>query len=304
MQCAWPWFPLPNQPPNDYKSLHPGGTPLHPSPIHVERRTFLTTTLGASVLSSATAISAGGDQTPSASTRTPELYAWRHYLLRTGAQPRRLLDFLQNAAIPALNRLGVTPVGVFETVLGPASPGVFVLTPVASAETFAGLEDALEKDQAFMKAAEPYLNAGAGDPVYVRQELSLLRAFANVSRLELPAATATKGPRLFELRVYESPSERTHRMKVDMFVRMGEVDIFRRVGLTPVFFARTIVGARMPNLTYMLVHENMAARDKSWDTFRSDPAWKTLAATPGYADAEILSNITTWLLRPAACSQI
>ena len=260
--------------------------------------------MGASMLSSAASLSAGGDQSRSDAGRAPELYVWRHYTLRTGAQPRRLLDFLQNAWIPALNRLGVTPVGVFETVLGPASPGVFVLTPVSTADAYVGLDDALEKDQAFTKAAEPYLSAGAADPVYVRQESSLLRAFPNVPRLELPAATASKGPRLFELRVYESPSERTHRLKVDMFVRMGEVDIFRRVGLTPVFFARTIVGARMPNLTYLLVHDNMVAREKSWDTFRRDPAWKSLAATSGYADAEILSNITTWLLRPAACSQI
>jgi NIPSNAP len=270
----------------------------------VERRTFLTTTLGTSLLSSASALSAGGDQATAGTPRSPELYVWRHYQLRTGAQPRRLLDFLQSAAIPALNRLGMTPIGVFETVVGPASPGVFVLTPVTSADTFVGLEQALEGDQVFMRAAEPYVNATAADPAYVRQELSLLQAFPNVPRLELPKATATKGPRLFELRVYESPSERTHRMKVDMFARMGEVDIFRRVGLTPVFFARTIVGARMPNLTYLLVHDNMAAREKSWDAFRSDPAWKTLAATPGYSDAEILSNITTWLLRPAACSQV
>ena len=89
-----------------------------------------------------------------------------------------------------------------------------------------------------------------------------------------------------------------------MFVRLGEVEIFRRVGLRPVFFGRTIVGARMPNLTYMLVHDDLAARDKSWNAFRTDPEWKKLAATPGYSDGEILTNITTWLLRPAAYSQI
>jgi hypothetical protein len=60
----------------------------------------------------------------------------------------------------------------------------------------------------------------------------------------------------------------------------------------------------MPNLTYMLVHENMASRDKSWDAFRNDEGWKTLRSTPGYADAEIVSSITTVLLRPAAYSQI
>jgi hypothetical protein len=52
------------------------------------------------------------------------------------------------------------------------------------------------------------------------------------------------------------------------------------------------------------VHENMAGREKSWDGFRNDPAWKKLASTPGYSDAEIVSNITTVNLRPAAYSQI
>jgi hypothetical protein len=82
------------------------------------------------------------------------------------------------------------------------------------------------------------------------------------------------------------------------------VDIFRRCGLTPVFFSRTLVGPRMPSLVYMLVHENMAAREKSWDAFRNDPDWKKLPATPGYSDAEIVSNITTVFLRPTAYSQI
>jgi len=54
----------------------------------------------------------------------------------------------------------------------------------------------------------------------------------------------------------------------------------------------------------MLVHDNLVARDKSWDGFRNSPDWKKVSATPGYADADIVSNITTVLLRPAASSQI
>jgi len=38
------------------------------------------------------------------------------------------------------------------------------------------------------------------------------------------------------------------------------IAIFRRAGLQPVFFGETLIGAKMPNLTYMLVFENMAAR--------------------------------------------
>ncbi len=91
---------------------------------------------------------------------------------------------------------------------------------------------------------------------------------------------------------------------MEMFTRMGELEIFRRVGLTPVFFGRTLVGTRVPNFTYMLVHESLATREKSWDAFRTDPEWKKLSATAGYRDADIVTNITTWFLRPASSSQI
>lgn len=267
----------------------------------MQRRAFLTSALGTTFMTAASAYLSADQNT---GQTTPEFYVWRQFIVRAGTQPQRLAEFLKNAAIPALNRLGHKPVGVFEVVAGVPSPSVFVLTPSPSLEKVAGVEASLERDTEFMRAAEAYFNAPATDPVYMRQEVSLLGAFPNVPRIEVPAATAGGGPRLFELRTYESHNERAHRMKVRMFAEMGEVDIFRRVGLTPVFFARTLIGARMPSLTYMLVHENMAAREKNWAAFGGDAEWKKLRSTAGYADAEIVSNITTVFLRPAAYSQI
>jgi hypothetical protein len=271
--------------------------------VAVQRRDFLTSTLGATLGAAAGNLDGAAAQTQAAKT-APEFYVWRQYILKTGTQPRRLAEFLQGAAIPALNRLGHTPIGVFEVTFGLPTPTVFVLTPSSSLESLLAIEAGLERDDVFMKAASSYLDAPATDPVYVRQELSLLTAFPNVPRIEIPAATAAKSPRLFELRTYESHNERAHRAKVRMFAELGEVDVFRKVGLTPVFFGRTVVGPRMPSLMYMLVHENMAGREKSWDAFRTSPDWKALASTPGYADAEIVTNITTVFLRPAAYSQI
>jgi hypothetical protein len=243
-------------------------------------------------------------QTTASGGRTPDVYLWRQYVLRTGTQLSRLADFLQNAAIPALNRLGHSPVGVFEVTFGLPTPTVFTLTPSSSIDNLMSIETRLDRDDAFAKAAAGYMDAAATDPVYVRQEVSLLTAFPGVPRIEVPAATATKGPRMFELRTYESHNERAHRAKVKMFAEMGEIDIFRASGLTPVFFARTFAGPRLPSLMYMLVHENMAAREKSWDNFRNNADWKKLSSTPGYTDPEIVSNITTVFLRPAAYSQI
>jgi hypothetical protein len=271
----------------------------------MQRRDFLGSLIGTGIAAAAAgASSEAAGQGGAAAPIPPEFYVWRQFNVRNGTQPRRLADFLQNAAIPALNRLGHKPVGIFEVVAGVPSPTIFMMTPFATADAVATLDASLDRDDAFVRAAAPYLDAPATDPVYVRQEVSLLGAFPNVPRVEVPAATANKGPRLFELRTYESHNERAHRAKVRMFTEMGEVDIFRRCGLTPVFFSRALAGPRMPSLTYMLVHENMAGREKSWDAFRNDPEWKKLASTPGYSDAEIVSNITTVFLRPAGYSQI
>jgi hypothetical protein len=268
----------------------------------MERRDFMTTLMAGAMGVTGTAASTSGFQ--ATSTPAPEFYLWRQYILRNGAAPRRLADYLQNAAIPALNRLGHTPVGVFEVVAGVPGPSTFVLTPLPTLDSLATLEGRLEKDSEYLKAAAPYLDVTATDPAYIRMETTLLSAFPKFPRLVVPAATAAKGPRLFELRTYESPSEKAHLMKVKMFSELGEIEIFKRVGLTPVFFSRTIAGPRMPSLTYMLVHENMAGREKSWDAFRTDAEWKKVSATPGFSDADIVTNITTVYLRPAAYSQV
>ena len=84
----------------------------------------------------------------------------------------------------------------------------------------------------------------------------------------------------------------------------GEIAIFTRTGLTTVFFADTLIGTRMPSLTYMLTFPDLAELTKSWSTFGADPAWKELSHRPGYTDPEIVSNISNLYLSPLSCSQI
>jgi len=147
----------------------------------------------------------------------------------------------------------------------------------------------LASDAEYPKAAAAYLGAKAADPVYARIDSSLLVPIEGMPRLARPD---TSRPRLLNLRVYESHNERAARKKVEMFNK-GELAIFRRVGLTPVFFAETVVGASMPNLTYLLVFPDDDARAAAWARFGADPEWQKLRAIPEYADKEIVSRITT-----------
>src|SRR5205823_13591588 len=149
----------------------------------------------------------------------------------------------------------------------------------------------------YQKTGAEFINAPATDPSYVRVESSLMVAFAGMPELEAPAAAKGNQPRIFELRTYESHSKKANKKKIEMF-NNGEIAIFRRTGLAPVFFGETLIGAKLPNLTYMLTFDNMAAHDKNWGAFASDPEWKKLSSTPGYTDPEIVTNISNVFLRP------
>jgi hypothetical protein len=237
----------------------------------------------------------GGDK------KTGQWFELRTINLRQGAQPKLVNDFLAEVALPAWQRLGAGPIGVFEVTVGPAMPSLLVLIPHESPQALTEMFGSALLDQK-SPAAAAYHAASATAPAYIRMESRLLRAFEGQPRLAAPAARGKT--RIFELRTYESATEAAHLRKVEMFARMGEIDIFKRDGLIPVFFASTVFGPSLPSLTYLLGFADFAAREKAWAAFRADPEWQKLRTTAGYTDAEIVSNITDVLLRPTAYSQL
>jgi hypothetical protein len=259
----------------------------------MKRRSFLKAS-AAALGSTAVAASALG-----AESRKDAVYELRAYTLTADKQP--ILDnYLSKAYLPALKRMGVGPVGVLVEKGDQDARKVYVLIVHGSADQVVTLPARLAEDEKYLKAAGKYLSARASDPVYRRIDSSLLAPIAGMLRLEKPD---TSHPRLFNLRIYESHNERAARKKIEMFDK-EELAIFRRVGLTPVFFAATVVGSAMPNLTYMLVFPDEAARAAAWDRFRKDAAWKKLSARPEYANKEIISNITNKILTPTSYSEI
>jgi hypothetical protein len=223
------------------------------------------------------------------------------YTLADAAQRPLVDDYLARAFIPALNRLGLRPIGVFHEQKPSNEPRVYVVIPYASLEQALTTGDRLLADAQHARDGAAYLNVEAPARAYERIESSLLVAFVGMPKLETPKQAGQ--PHLMQLRIYESHSEVAGKKKVEMF-NQGEIDIFKRVGLTPVFFGETLVGARRPNLTYLLVFDDQAALDKAWATFRTDPAWLKLKAIPEYADKRIVSKITNLVLAPAPFSQI
>jgi hypothetical protein len=268
----------------------------------MDRRKFLASSLAASAAAAAPRVRAQGGQEASGGNQR-EFYELRRYQLANGPQRKLADDYFRDAFVPGLNRMEISPVGVFNVTIGPATPAMYVLIPSMSVERLVTVDDRLLKDAEYRKAAAPFLNAPAKEPAFARMESSLMQAYEKMPKIALPAASTSRSARVFELRTYESPSNQDHWKKIEQ-MSSGEGDIFTKAGIPQVFYGDTLVGPRLPNLTYMICFNSSEERDKKWDAFRSSPEWKALSSDPRFAFEDIVSNISNIMLAPTAYSQI
>lgn len=269
----------------------------------MKRRDFLTSSAAATVGLAATTLGQANAATPGSKA----LLELRTYHFAAAAKQQAFAEFLASAAIPALNRAGVKPVGAWK-LLKADNPGLnleaddtdlHVLLPHQSPNSVAGLVARLSEDSWFTSDGAATLTAPKDSPAYTRFESSLLLAFDGAPQVEVPTLAED---RLLQLRIYESHNDERALAKIAMFNEGGEIAIFRRCGMNPVFFGQALVGSKLPNLTYALGFENEAAMKEAWGRFGKDPGWLQLRGDPTYADT--VSNITNLVLRPVRGSQV
>lgn len=226
------------------------------------------------------------------------------YNIKDKAQETMLDNYLKDAYLPAIHKAGVKKVGVFKPIASDPAAGtkVFVFIPLKNLGQIEKLETALEKDAAYQKAGAPYINAAYDNPPYVRMESILLRAFTSQPGFFAPKFSTPKSEQIFELRSYQSATEKIYRKKVEMFNEGGESEIFKKIGANAVFYGEVLSGSEMPNLMYMTSYENMKANEECWKTFRDHPDWKKLSGMEEYKNT--VSKINKYMLYPAEYSDL
>jgi len=130
--------------------------------------------------------------------------------------------------------------------------------------------------------------------------MSIFYAFSLAPKMQLPQVQSAKSERVYELRSYESATEKIFANKVKMFNEGGEVPLFKRLNVNAVFYSEVVAGNKMPNLMYMTTFENMQDRDAHWKSFVDDAEWKTLSAMPEYQ--KNVQHIDIFFLRPTGYS--
>ncbi|MDX2150862.1 MAG: NIPSNAP family protein [Bryobacteraceae bacterium] len=227
------------------------------------------------------AVSSMGQAAPA-----PRCYRMQTFYLRQGTQLARLHEYL-SSSLP-----NQTPALVLEAIVAAHLPQVVLILPNGT------LEQAV-----FTPRGEAVAKWESGEEApYEHYSLSILEPTAYSPLLEFPEKRPEK-PRIFELRTYHSPTWRQLAALHERFAG-PEIKIFHRVGVHPILYTQTIAGGNMPNLTYVIPFESLAAREKAWDAFAADPEWIKVRKESIERSGQIASINQISLFRPASYSPI
>ena len=227
-----------------------------------------------------------------------EYYELRIYELRNGGKRSVVDAYWRDAMIPALNALGVRNIGVFTEMGQPEPPKLYVLLPYASLDQWTQARQQLDQQAAYQRNSADYFEQGTPEsPNFLRYESSFMIAFEGLPQMKVPE----QKERILELRIYESFDEDAAQRKITMFNK-DELPIFDATGLHTVFFGETLIGDKLPQLTYMLVFDDIAERDQNWRAFIDHPDWKRVSQLPEYANS--VSRVNRTFLVPTDYSQV
>lgn len=213
-----------------------------------------------------------------------EYYNLTVYHFKEARQELELDKYLSMALLPALHRQNIKHVGVFKPLANDTAKDkiIYVHYPITSPVQVVAIGEQLLKDGIYQKESIAYTMATHDKAPYYRMETILLYAFRLAPQMKRPNLNGLRTENIYELRSYESPTEKYYRNKVEMFNEGGEITLFDRLGFNAVFYADVISGSRMPNLMYITCFDNMAAREAHWKAFVESPEWKKLISDPYY----------------------
>ena len=232
----------------------------------------------------------------SSSQAQDQVYELRTYELNLFKSADLLHDYLEGALIPALNRQGSRPVGVFEEHINTLPAKIYVMIPYASILDWQSARLKLDKDTQYQKDGASYLNAGVDELPFQTVETSLIQSTYGFPKLKKPGKDAS----LYELRIYTSHNEDALRRKVKMFDEY-EFPIFDDAGLPMVFFGVNLAGGRMPCLTYLLASKSMEENAAGWSNFFQQPEWKRISVMEVFKGT--VNDIIRVYLKPLDYSQ-
>ena len=232
--------------------------------------------------------------------RRTRFYALEQFFLKNGNQVPAIHDYLGKTAIPAMKRAYGGPILALEALVAPHMPQAALIAGFSSLDEMWTTHAKAIADRAFAEKALAW-ESGPEAP-FETQSATLLEA-ADYSPEIAVSSEPRKSPRIFELRVYHSPTGHQLRALHERFSG-AEVKIFHRSGIHPLLYSSTVFGASIPNLTYVIPFDSLSDREKAWAAFGADPEWTKVRAESIAEHGQISSVIQISLFKAAPYSPV
>jgi hypothetical protein len=226
-------------------------------------------------------------------------YLLEQYFLRHSTQLPRINEFMSQGFLPTVSKFHTGPKIFLEALVAAHLPQFVTVLGLTSLDELTSLRTRLRQDSTFQKSFAAWENGP--EPPYEYLTHTLLKA-TDYSPAVSNSPSGEK-PRVFELRVYHSP---TWKQLAALHRRFAgpEIKIFHRVGVQPILYTETVIGQNMPNLTYLTPFQDLAAREKAWSAFGADPEWMKVRKESIDADGQIASVIQISLLKATSYSPV
>ncbi len=238
--------------------------------------------------------------TGAAGEKRTGFYVLETFYLQQGAQVARMDDYFSRLLLPALRKARHSgPVIFLQSLIAPHMPQMVAIHGFESLEEMWNVHSRIQQDPDLVKNFEQW---DSGDPPFDQQSNIILQAADYSPEIITPAELA-KTSRIFELRVYHSPTWRQLKALHERFAG-PEIQIFHRVGVHPILYSSTLIGPNMPNLTYLIPFESLAAREKAWDAFGADPEWIKVRSESIEKHGQLSAVIQISLFRSAPYSPV
>jgi hypothetical protein len=235
----------------------------------------------------------------SAATKT-RFYVLDQMFLKNGSQLPRLHEFTSKTLLPVLNEVHSGPKLYLESVVAPHMPQFAAIYGFDSLEHLWSTYRKVHEHAELRKQFDAFERAS--EPPFEHQTSTLLEA-ADYSTDVTPLSPPPEKPRIFELRVYHSPTTWQLTALHERF-KNQEIKIFRRVGVHPILYGSTIFGSNVPNLTYLTPFDSLGARERAWNAFGADPEWRKVSRESAEKNGQISIVYQIALYRAAPYSPI
>jgi hypothetical protein len=266
----------------------------------MDRRTFLVRDMPAAMMGLSSAWKSSFAMTSTGDKPVNSSYLEFFYIhMQNGSQTPRMMKWLENGLWPICQKHGFGPIGFFNVDIGPNLPTVLI---IFSYPSLAEMETQWGKLNSDPDYAAVVADVEKEEPAFYRTEAMLLRSTPFCPPLQATPIDAP-GHKLYELRIYESPTNRQLGYLHDRFVG-GEIDIFHKSGIHPILYADTVFGPNQPNMVYLIPFDSADHRERSWAAFRNDPDWIKIRDESIRHGGEIVRNITNLFLSPTGFSMI